>query len=126
MVKEIVKEMVKEMLGKAIEIGVRAVMENNIYRFGGEIRRQSKGGAIGVKMTGNVWSLSNLVIKNNIILVNVWDLSRKTKGAGLLHPVIKCPLPNLHHRHHHIDVGPTALKRHLRLPRVQRGNLGRP
>ena len=46
--------MVKEMLGKAMEIGVRAVMENNIYRFGGDIRRRTKGGAIGVKMTGDL------------------------------------------------------------------------
>ena len=48
------EEMVKKMLGKALEIGVKAVMQNNVYRFADEIRVQEKGGAIGVKMTGDL------------------------------------------------------------------------
>ena len=48
------REMVRKMMGKALEIGVTAVMENNIYRCGGEIRIQGEGGAIGVKMTGDL------------------------------------------------------------------------
>ena len=44
------REMVRKMMGKALEIGVTAVMENNVYRCGGEIRVQGDGGAIGVKM----------------------------------------------------------------------------
>ena len=36
------EEMIKKMLGKALEIGVKAVMQNNIYRFAGEIRVQEK------------------------------------------------------------------------------------
>ena len=48
------EEMIKKMLGKALEIGVKAVMQNNVYRFADEIRVQEKGGAIGVKMTGDL------------------------------------------------------------------------
>ena len=47
------EEMIKKMLGKALEIGVKAVMQNNVYRFADEIRVQEKGGAIGLKMTGD-------------------------------------------------------------------------
>ena len=48
------REMVRKMVGKALEIGVTAVMENNVYKCGGEIRIQGEGGAIGVKMTGDL------------------------------------------------------------------------
>ena len=49
------REMVRKMVGKALEIGVTAVMDNDVYyKCGGEIRIQGEGGAIGVKMTGDL------------------------------------------------------------------------
>ena len=40
------------MFAVGICIGIRLVMENHIYRFGGELRRQKEGGPIGVELTG--------------------------------------------------------------------------
>ena len=48
------KDITKSMFAKAMEVGVVAVMSNNVYTFGGEIRLQREGGAIGVKMTGDL------------------------------------------------------------------------
>ena len=42
------------MVGKMMEIGVKTVMRNNFYRFGGEVRLQGEGGGIGVKLTGDL------------------------------------------------------------------------
>lgn len=42
------------MTAKAIELGVRAVMENNVYQFENKIRVQKEGGPIGVKLTGDI------------------------------------------------------------------------
>ena len=42
------------MLAEAITIGVEHVMSNHIYVFNGEIRMQSKGGPIGLALTGDV------------------------------------------------------------------------
>ena len=39
----------KAMVGRMLEIGVKMVMRNNYYRFGGDIRLQGEGGAIGVQ-----------------------------------------------------------------------------
>ena len=44
----------KRMLAEAITIGVEHVMSNHIYVFNGEIRMQSKGGPIGLALTGDV------------------------------------------------------------------------
>ena len=49
----------KKMLAVAICIGVKLVMENHIYQFGGELRKQRKGGPIGVELTG---ALADLVM----------------------------------------------------------------
>ena len=42
----------QKMFAVGICIGIRLVMENHIYRFGGELRRQKEGGPIGVELTG--------------------------------------------------------------------------
>ena len=44
----------KRMLGEALAVAVRYVMKNHIYIFNGKARRQSKGGPIGLGLTGDV------------------------------------------------------------------------
>ena len=44
----------KRMLGEALAVAVRYVMKNHIYMFNGEARRQSRGGPIGLGLTGDV------------------------------------------------------------------------
>ena len=44
----------KELLGWAVEIGVKTVMKNHIYKYHGEMRKQREGGGIGVELTGSV------------------------------------------------------------------------
>ena len=42
----------QRMFAVGICIGIKVVMENHIYRFGGELRKQLEGGPIGVELTG--------------------------------------------------------------------------
>ena len=42
------------MLAKSIEIMIIATLENHIYKFGNEIRRQREGGPIGLAITGEL------------------------------------------------------------------------
>ena len=42
------------MLAKSIEIMIIATLENHIYKFGNEIRRQREGGPIGLAITGEI------------------------------------------------------------------------
>ena len=44
----------KKMTARMVEIGLVQVMTNNVYKFGGDIRIQKEGGAIGVRATGDV------------------------------------------------------------------------
>ena len=44
----------KRMLCKALAIGIKKVMEAHVYKFDGKIRKQKKGGAIGLEMTGEL------------------------------------------------------------------------
>ena len=44
----------KSLLGMAIKKGVHTCLSNHYYTFGGQIRRQSKGGSIGSELTGEV------------------------------------------------------------------------
>ena len=44
----------KKMLGKAVEIMVKTGMKNHVYRFQNQIRIQSRGGPIGLSLTGEV------------------------------------------------------------------------
>ena len=45
----------KELLGWGMEIAVKTVMNNHVYQYhGGELRKQSGGGGIGVELTGAV------------------------------------------------------------------------
>ena len=45
-------EQMRLMLSTALKIGLYTVMENHIYSFRGVIRKQEKGGAIGLELTG--------------------------------------------------------------------------
>ena len=45
---------VRTMLALAIYNGEEVAMINHYYTFGGRIRKQSKGGAIGTELTGEV------------------------------------------------------------------------
>ena len=40
------------MFAEGICVGIKVVMENHIYNFGGELRKQKDGGPIGVELTG--------------------------------------------------------------------------
>ena len=66
------------MVGKLVEIGTKAVMKNNFYRFGGEIRLQSEGGAIGVRLTGDL---------AKGVMVG-WDKIFKNKIEGLITKIL--------------------------------------
>ena len=44
----------RNMLAKSVEIMIIATMENHVYRFGNEIRRQKEGGPIGLALTGEI------------------------------------------------------------------------
>ena len=44
----------KKMIAEAISIGVEFVMKNHLYIFNKEVRKQSKGGPIGLALTGDV------------------------------------------------------------------------
>ena len=42
------------MLAKSVEIMIVATLENHVYRFGNDIRRQADGGPIGLALTGEI------------------------------------------------------------------------
>ena len=44
----------KKMLAEAITIAVEFVMRNHMYTFSGRLRRQARGGPIGLALTGDV------------------------------------------------------------------------
>ena len=44
----------RNMLAKSVEIMIIATLENHIYKFGNEIRRQNEGGPIGLALTGEI------------------------------------------------------------------------
>ena len=41
----------QRMFAEGICVGVKTIMENHIYRFGEELRKQKNGGPIGVELT---------------------------------------------------------------------------
>ena len=45
---------VKTMIAKALEAGINVVMRTHVYKFAGETRAQTKGGAIGLELTGEI------------------------------------------------------------------------
>ena len=44
----------RNMLAKSVEIMIITSMENHVYKFGNEIRRQKEGGPIGLALTGEI------------------------------------------------------------------------
>ena len=44
----------RNMLAKSIEIMIIITLENHVYKFGNEIRRQREGGPIGLSLTGEI------------------------------------------------------------------------
>ena len=50
-------EDLKKMLAEALGIAMKTVLKNNIFKFNEEIRKQSSGGAIGVKAAGDIANL---------------------------------------------------------------------
>ena len=48
------QEALKSMLCKALEVGIKKVMETHVYKFDRQIRKQENGGAIGLEMTGEL------------------------------------------------------------------------
>ena len=69
----------QKMFTVGICIGVKLVMENHIYRFGGELRRQTSGGPIGVELTGALADLFMLYWDRKF-LNKLKDLDIKIKG----------------------------------------------
>ena len=86
----------KKMIAKAVELGTKAVMKNNVYRFKDEIRVQKEGGPIGVKLTGDLsagymtdWSeeflnkLDRLQILWKMYCIYIDDQNFITEATGL-------------------------------------------
>ena len=48
------ESIVKAMIAKALEAGINVVMRTHVYKFAGETRAQTKGGAIGLELTGEI------------------------------------------------------------------------
>ena len=44
----------RKMTAKAVEIGIKAVMENNVYQFAEEVRLQKDDGGFGIELTGHL------------------------------------------------------------------------
>lgn len=44
----------KKMFGKALELMLTTCMDNHLYQFNNEVRIQSKGGPIGLRLTGEI------------------------------------------------------------------------
>ena len=43
-----------KMFGKALELMLTTCMDNHLYQFNNEVRIQSKGGPIGLRLTGEI------------------------------------------------------------------------
>ena len=48
------EDQLKKMLSIAIEIAIKQIMRTHIYEFEGELRKQLKGGPIGLELTGDI------------------------------------------------------------------------
>ena len=45
---------VKKMLAVVLSIAIKVIMKNHVYSFDGKMRKQSKGGPIGLDLTGDL------------------------------------------------------------------------
>ena len=48
------EETLKKMFGEALRIIITFIMKNHLYKFDSKIKKQAKGGAIGLELTGDV------------------------------------------------------------------------
>ena len=48
------KDTTKKMLSEAIKIAIKYIMDKHVYEFDGTTRQQTKGGAIGLELTGEL------------------------------------------------------------------------
>ena len=51
------KDEQRSLIAKTIEIAIRETFRNHCYRFDGQLYRQTRGGAIGLRLTGIVCRL---------------------------------------------------------------------
>ena len=63
------EDVIKRMLAEALNIAICFIMKNHIYKFNGHIRCQSKGGPIGLGLTGDVAQ----------VLMCWWDMKLKER-----------------------------------------------
>ena len=64
-----------KLIAKVIEISIKVINENHVYKFNGKIYKQGKGGATGLRLTGllarvamDQWSrIMNTKMEDNII-----------------------------------------------------------
>ena len=68
-------ETIKKMIGKALQVGINAVMKAHVYKFAGETRVQKQGGAIGLELTGEIAG----------VFMSWWDkrMRRKIEEKGI-------------------------------------------
>ena len=68
----------KKMISIALKVAIKFIMKNHIYKVNDQIKRQKKGGAIGLELTGDiaqiymVWwdiQMKKKLYENNIILL---------------------------------------------------------
>ena len=69
----------QRMFAVAVCIGIKVVMENHIYKFGGELRKQKEGGPIGVELTGALADLFMLYWDRKF-LAKLKDINIQVKG----------------------------------------------
>ena len=44
----------KKMLSEALKVAIKFIMKNHVYRYGDEMKKQTKGGPIGLELTGEL------------------------------------------------------------------------
>ena len=68
----------KKMISIALKVAIKFIMKNHIYKVNNQIKRQKKGGAIGLELTGDiaqiymVWwdiQMKKKLYENNIVLL---------------------------------------------------------
>ena len=85
----------KKMLAVALSIAIKVIMKNHVYSFDGKMRKQSKGGPIGLDLTGDLmqifmmwwdWEFMRSLERQRIITVLLYKRYLMTSSLCSLHP----------------------------------------
>ena len=84
----------RAIIAKVIEIAIRETFRNHVYRFDGQLFRQTKGGAIGLRLTGIVCRLvmdrwvTNLIKALDQVGITLDLLAKYVDDVNTVLPVI--------------------------------------